>query len=63
MYSDAACGGQAREIKVLSPEQTAVASLAGCSSIKNVVQTQLAEIFLLRRQVFGFDNPQTQQIL
>lgn len=63
VHGDAVHGGQAGEVEVLAPEQAVVASLAGGSGVEDVVQTKLAEIFLLRRQIFGLDDPQTQQVL
>lgn len=63
VHGDAVHGGQAGEVEVLAPEQAVVASFAGGPSVQDVVQTQLAEIFLLRRQIFGFDDPQSQQVL
>ncbi len=63
VHGDAVHGRQAGEVEVLAPEQAVVASLAGGSGVQHVVQTQLAEILLLRRQVFGFDDPQSQQVL
>lgn len=40
-----------------------MAALAGGASVQSVVQAQLAEVLLLWWQVFGFDDPQTQQVL
>lgn len=63
VHGDAVHAGQAGEVKVLAPEQAVVSGLAGGPGVQDVVQTQLTEIFLLRRQIFGLDDPQSQQVL
>lgn len=40
-----------------------MAALAGGASVQSVVQAELAEVLLLWRQVFGFNDPQAQQVL
>lgn len=63
VHGDAVRGGQAGEVEVLAPEQAVVASFAGGPGVEDVVQTQLTEILLLGGQVFGFDDPESQQVL
>lgn len=63
VHGDAVQGGQAGEVKVFPPEQAVVSGLAGGPCVQDVVQTQLTEILLLGRQIFGFDDPQPQQVV
>lgn len=55
--------GQVVELKVLPPEHVVGLQLAGGAGVERVVQAQLAEVFLLGRQVLGFDDPQLQHVL
>ena len=63
VHGDAAHSGQAGELKVLAPEETVRAHLAGGASVEHVVQTELAEVLLLGREVLGLDDPQAEDVL
>lgn len=63
MDSDVLDSRQVSELKVLSPEDIVCFQLAGGTGIKGVIQTQLTEVLLLGRKVFGFNHPQSKGVL
>lgn len=63
MDSDVLDSRQVGELKVLSPEDVVRFQLAGGAGVKGIIQTQLAEVLLFGRKVFGFDYPQPKDAL
>ena len=55
-------GRQIVELKMLSPEDGVCPGFAGGACIQHVIQTQLAVVTFLRRQVSSFDDPQLEHI-
>lgn len=62
VYGDALNGRHTGELKVFPPEQAVRAGFAGGAGVQHVIQTQLTEILLFRWQIFGFDDPQTEDV-
>lgn len=62
VYSDALNGRNAAKLKVFPPEQAVRAGFAGGAGVQHIIQTQLTEILLFRWQIFGLDDPQTEDV-
>lgn len=63
MQSQAADGREVVELEVFAPEHRVRPRFAGGSRVQHVVQTQLAVVALLRREVAGLDDPQLEHII